>query len=454
MTSKQMRVLALLMILPFFLQAQVQFSKLSFQSALDRARTENKMVLLVLESVECVQCNEVAVQGLANASIGQSFNNSCISLQVNASYPDFALLDSLYTIANSFGLLFIDADKNLLHRYASSTTFVKMYQDQLNIALNKKEHPDLAFKQFQEDYNNGKRDFDLLYQLVAKKNAAAQEHDLLTEEMLNLAPKDSALSLSFLQFLAEQAPVYDSKVYVFMHSNNQNFNDAWYLMPLSKRASINGKMTAKSKKKAISEKNAVYAERVASLAAGTYSDRVQARRNHDYTMLDYYKGVKDTSSFLLGSVKYYDQYLMNISVDSVKRVDSIRRAELLANTVPSNITTPSGKTIFGTSIQYAPTTQYYTRELNNGAWTLYTSTHDPFYMQKALGWIKRANEFYEDPGALDTYARLLYRTGDKTEAIRWQEKAIEITKSRRMPSGSFDEILSKMKTGDTVIDKY
>jgi len=272
--------------------------------------------------------------------------------------------------------------------------------------------------------------------------------------MVTVAPNDSAASLTFLQFIAVQAPVIDSKAFQYLRKDNSNFNDAWFLMNLQKRISANNKIIFKSKNKAIKEKNISNAEMVANFSTGTHTDRTQSRKSHDKNMIDVYKGIKDTSSFLLASVKYYDQYLMTISVDSVQRLDSMRRKEMFAYSVPDRVTQANGSEVLMRSAPYAPMTQNFTNELNDGAWTIYVYTHDLFYMAKALSWAKRATEFYDSPAAIDTYARLLYRTGNKEEAMNWEEKAIQLTKIRKMPLNEFEEVISKMKAGINPIDKY
>jgi hypothetical protein len=440
--------------------AQVVFSDVSLQEAFRLAKNNDRIILLMIESPECTQCNEVAKQGFSNTELSSAINKNCITLKIKQGSKNFEQADSLYTIGSSMGLLFLDAEGNILNRYRSTTSMSATYVDQLNKALAKKDHPDNQLKELQTAYDNSSKDFTLLYKLVRKKNELELEHDQLTEEMLDLAPADSATSLTFIQFLAEQAPLFDSKVYRFMYKDNRNFNDAWFLMTSQKRVSINSRMITKSKNKAIKDKNRMYAERVATMAAGTYTDRLQARKSHDRHMIDYFKAVKDTVNFLSASVKYYDQYLMTVNVDSLKHVDSLRLRDMLAAATPVSIpaserpSTPNGTAFAKSSVQYAPIMQGYTNELNDGAWTLYTYTHEPVHMAKALAWAKRAVDFFENPAAIDTYARLLYRTGNKEDAIVMEEKAIQAVKIRRMPTGEYDELLKKMRTGTTAIDKY
>lgn len=439
------------------INAQVQFSKLGFKEALEKAKATNKMVMFAIEALNCDQCNTVAGQGFSNTLLGRSVNENCISLLYKRTDKDFPMLDSLYGIGSNFGIWFVDADGTYLHKYNGSSSYYITYMEQLEKAIKKHENPDTLFKQLQTAYNEGNRSFETLYQLVAKRNEAGQNIDLLAEEMLNLAPKDSAASIRFLQYVAALSPLVGSKTERYMRSNNQLFNEAWYQLSLQKRITINNQIISKSRAKAIKEKNELYAEQVAYFSSATNGGGIAGRKSHDRSMIEFYKAVQDTSKFLLASVKYYNEFLMSINVDSILRVDSIRRNELIANSIPGKVIRQSNPyPVMQTSIQFAPASQNYTNELNNAAWTIYRYTHDPYYTAQALSWSKRALEFFESPAAMDTHAKLLYRTGNKKEAIEWLEKAATLIREKKAPPfpANIEQTLQKMKQDTMPIDEY
>ena len=62
-----------------------------------------------------------------------------------------------------------------------------------------------------------------------------------------------------------------------------------------------------------------------------------------------------------------------------------------------------------------------------------------------MQWAKRANDFYDSPEAMDTYARLLYITGSRQEAIDWETKAIDLRKKQGYSTKEYETILESMK---------
>jgi tetratricopeptide (TPR) repeat protein len=69
--------------------------------------------------------------------------------------------------------------------------------------------------------------------------------------------------------------------------------------------------------------------------------------------------------------------------------------------------------------------RYHAGDYNGWAWTIFEKSNDKAYLEKALGWSKKALDKEPNRGEIiDTYANLLYKLGRKEEALKWQEKAV------------------------------
>ncbi len=100
----------------------------------------------------------------------------------------------------------------------------------------------------------------------------------------------------------------------------------------------------------------------------------------------------------------------------------------------------------------SPKGKYYASEFNDGALSVYLFSKDPVQLAKALSWAKRANELTESPEVMDTYGRLLYKTGNKEEAINWETKADALARTKYAIPSQYEKVVEKMKAGATVID--
>jgi len=344
---------------------------------------------------------------------------------------------------NGFGSLFVANDKSLIHSFPMTTTFAAEYKKQVDMFFDKAGES-IKIAELEKEYKSGNKSTGIIELLLLKRKSLNLETESLLDEYVTLLPEDSLKSETTLLFIAQMAPSIGTKADNLLRKNFNVFNKAWYSMPMEQRVNINNRIIYKSMKKAIEEKNESLAYRVATFARNTNDKNPQAGiKAFDMNMLNYYRETNDTINYLVRAIYYYDRYYMIVNADSVKRIDSLRQN-------PQSVTLAGGTMITKKMITYAPIGQTFTRELNNGAWSFYKMTSDPLHLKKALQWAKRANDFYDSPEAMDTYARLLYRTGSLQEAIDWETKAIDLRKKQGYNTKEYGTILESMRKKDKI----
>jgi thiol-disulfide isomerase/thioredoxin len=87
-------------------------------------------------------------------------------------------------------------------------------------------------------------------------------------------------------------------------------------------------------------------------------------------------------------------------------------------------------------------------QLNNMAWTIYENVEDPQLLIGFLAWAKRSLELDRQHHTFDTYAHLLFATGNYEEALRVQNEAIALAREQGQDDTSdyeafVEEILAK-----------
>lgn len=65
-------------------------------------------------------------------------------------------------------------------------------------------------------------------------------------------------------------------------------------------------------------------------------------------------------------------------------------------------------------------------EVNNYSWTIYLNADNPEVVKTAIGWMSKVVELDSQYMYLDTYAALLFKSGDAESALVWAEKAIAV----------------------------
>ncbi|HMK24904.1 MAG TPA: DUF255 domain-containing protein [Chitinophagaceae bacterium] len=442
---KKIIILPILLLTAISSFCQVNFETLSFDAALLRSKQTGKLIFLQFESAGCGQCNEVADKAFENKKLSELLEQTFICIKITTDHPDRVKVSSLYNKKeNSFGSMFINSDGTLLHNYSGSTTYIKAYEEHIDKALSIAGEG-MKVSEMEREYKSGNKSPGLMELLMGTKKTLNLETDSLLDEYVSLLPPDSFSSIRTLQFIASMAPLLDSKADKKLRQNNSLFNQCWYPMSLPVRVGINNRIGYKSMQKAIREKNEKYAYRVAAFSRGTFSSNITGgERAFESKMMDYYQGINDTLAYFIRSINYYDNYFMSVSVDSVKRRDSITMKMIFAK--PSS-PKPVQNGAFQQIVKYSPIVQYFNRELNRAALAFYEMTDDPLYLARAIKWSARANEFFEHYISLNTHALLLYATGKKEDALVWQDKAIQDKKKRGYDTKNLERELSDMKKG-------
>lgn len=430
----------------------------SIDDAFAAAKKQNKIVMIVVKSPQCTQCNEVAEQGLSGSVAVRTIDASAVLVKVDK-LPEF-LNDpfSLYFMPTEFfGVIYADANRNVLRVYHGSSSLYVPYLDNLDKAVKEKDSGE-SMASLVTDYYSKKGGFETSMKLITKIIATGLEpKDEVINELVHAAPPDSASSITFLQFVERAAPSIGSAAHQYTTKNNDNYNTSWYRMEGRERSAINNRSYQKSLSKAIAEKDMNAAYQLSAARQGMFrsSGPAEAMRAGQEVLLRYYRGIKDSSNYFMQAPRYYDTYFMTIGVDSVKKADSARTASLLRS-LPADLPKQAipGAIVRTQAVPVTPLAAYYGNALNEGAWSFYTQSKTPLHLAKALLWARRSVEFYEVPESMDTYARLLYATHNTAAAIEWETKAVNALKARKRNADNYDKVLTEMKRGATRIDEY
>ena len=432
--------------------SQVSFETLSFEEALEKASLEGKYVMVVLDSWECQQCDDVADKAFADKKLGEALNEKYICIRLKREQDEWARMAQQFQVPNGMASLFFASNGVLLHRYNGTASMGKKYNDEARLAV-EKEIEIININSLTTAWEQDKKDFGLLQALLLKRKDLWMSTDSLLDTYVRLLTADSVHSLTQLQFIAGLAPVLGSKADSVLRAEPDLFNQAWYRLDLPSRVRINNSIIFKTRNKAVASRDEKLARRVASFAASTNNNPVARQKSYELNMMEYYKGIRDTSVYLQHAKNYYNRFAMSISVDSILKKDSIQKQLLLEKAKGDTIRAGDKYTVKKT-VQFSPSAQFYMHELNKAAWSFYTMTKDPTLINTALAWAERANVFYKSPQSLDTYARLLYLSGRKEHAIAVQTEAIALQSKLGFPTKAFDEILVSMKAGNKKIDEY
>jgi len=445
------QLLIVLLLICLQTNAQVSFNQIRLASAIEKAAQTGKPIFAQFVSATCQQCNEVAAVALKSPQLGKTINKKFIAIEIGLDHKDRQVFIDTYNPKQQIGTFFILGNGELVHVYPRTTTAYIAYQAEADKALNKIVEGKATLAELNTAVSNDPDNVPALIKNLETRLSVGLPTDSLLEALAVLMSAEMLADKKILTSIATMAPTLFSKANKLMRQNNDLFKQVWYTLPLQQRIAINQRIIKKSMDIAIAEKDKNRASHVAAFTADTYDYAQQKQKEYQKQLLSYFIGVKDTAAYIRDAIKYYDAFYMIVPVAEIKKSDSMARdkaRDAAAEMVETDPTNP--KIIYKKkTFTFAPYAQQFANSLNEGAWLLYTSSIDTNHLAKALGWAERAMEFYGlSPELIDTYARLLYVTGNPKKAMMTQQKAIDILLDRKFDTQRFDAVLQAMKNGE------
>ncbi len=406
------------------------FSDISFEEALKRAKKSNCIVFIQLDS-KCIQCNEVAYKGLSGSDISQLFEKIiCIRIEYNS--EEYKIIAPRYRILNHLPTsLFVDKNGYFLNAVSNqSTTRSEVYVNAAQKALENEKKPPL--KDFFKNYESKNYNNKILKDYISALDKYLFITDDLVDEYVGNLTVDTLFTIDQIRTIYRMAPIIGSRAYKLYRFDHELLSLAIDSLESKERLNINRMTIRKSKDKAIEEKDLNYARKVSNFLRGTYKDYNKGYRYGNKFMLDYYREVKDTNRYISSATRYYDQYFKNLDIDSIAFAE---RTKFYKNEdIKVFYSTKSLKT--GTQI-------------NNMVWAIYEMTDDPEILGRILKWSEKTLA-YEFAPFTDTYAHVLYKIGNKEDALKWEKEAVIINKTGRFSkpdNNTFQRELEKMEKG-------
>ncbi len=401
------KILVLLTLLPLFTMAQtgMQFEhNTTWKTIQEKAKKENKYIFMDAFTTWCGPCKFMAANIFPLPEAGVFFNDKFINVKVQLDttkkdneevkswYADAHQIMKQYNVNVFPTYLFFSPDGKLVHRAVGSSdikAFIAKGADAMN--------PQKQYYTLLDQYKGGAKSPEFL------RNMAYAASDVYDKEMIEkasneyLATQTDMFTPDNLEFISKFTKSSKDKGFDFIKNNTQKFD------------AVKGAGTANTKLVGILLQEEVFPKIFGSAAAPDWT-ALQTSLLQKYpgqadeltatAKVFYYQYKKDWNAFQTVIVPYMNKYGQNV---------------------------PAG-------------------QLNEYAWTVFENCKDMTCVKEALEWSKRSFKDKEEPMFIDTYANLLYKMGNVTEAIKWQEKAIALVAEAE--KASYRETLEKMKKGE------
>lgn len=421
----------------------IKFEHGSWKEVLEKARQINKPIFLNVYKSWSVPCKKMNNEVFPLAEVGNVYNANFICYQLDAEKGEGMEIAKKYNIWLYPTYLFISGDEKSVF----NTAGVKEIKDfiALSTSASFAMNDTIPITAWEKEYIEKKNDPAFLLAYINKRSRLPLPIATLFDEYLKLIPEEERTSDAVMDVYKKVVHSLNEQSFAveyllknkakFIGKRNDSFND--YLYQTAKQTMWNN-VRSKSKN---DELLAIAVEAYDQLPKNTVG------MQKDEIYIDYYCLTRETDQYLKYTTHFCNNYLMNLSTDSIDKTDQlfVKKLEKQSNSITYS------EDIAKSMEQAISRSQHMTRDrigdkLNNFAWEIFKRVSDRDTLKSALRWSRRSLELsINNPLRLDTYANLLYKLERKEEAIAKEEEALHFATEKDIKG--FTEALLKMKAG-------
>lgn len=413
---------------------------LSWQAIQEKARRENKYIFLDCFATWCGPCKEMDKHVFSNDTVGNYMNDKFIAVKIQMDktkndaepvkkwYADATAMMKQYRIQAFPTYIFLSPDGRTVHKvqgYQGVNNFIIQAQTALQpgqVYVDKYEE----FDRLEKDYNSGIKHYESMLYMIQAAGELGNE-DLIKQlkkdyqhYLENLGVK-TLYTKEHLLFLETVALHSDSKLFTLFYQDGKK---------------IDRIVRRKNYSKYIIDK-VIYRE----ITVPFLNIKTQARL---------LRGKKDTTEA--------DWQGLHDRISAKFTKDDANRGVLLAQNTwyEQRYNFPAFYKVYldkldlygiDTTNSQSPTHHTW---VNFHCWGIFKAINERHLLSKAGKYMSLLVKHFHYMDYFDTYANLLYKTGEKKKALQWEKRAIARAKEAQLPRkvSNYTSVLSKMKADE------
>ena len=296
-------------------QAQgIEFFHGTWPEALEKAKTEEKIIFVDAFASWCGPCKKMASQTFPDPKVGDYFNANFINMKIDMEKPENAEFAEKYPVGSYPTLMFIDATGKIVMKEVGAKTVDQLIQTgQKAMGKNDKS------VDYEKKYNEGSRDPQLMFDYVRALNASGKPSLKITNEYLN-TQKDLTSEFN-LKFILEGAVDADSRVFDLLMKYQKEITKTAGDLAVATRIE---KACRNTLRKAIEFKNEALLEETKAKMKSALPEKAD---NFALTAdMDYYHATKDVKKYLKAAQAFQKSEVKNNSALLHDHVIRILRA--------------------------------------------------------------------------------------------------------------------------------
>jgi len=369
----------------------ISFSEKPWAEILSQAKSLNRMIFLDGYASWCGPCKWMAANMFTRDTIADYYNNTFICAHFDMEKGEGVQLARLYQVKAYPSLLFLSPDGELVHKRVGAPQLVADYFDMAHAALT----PGEGFVACMKKYQEGERDPKFMIKYLGRVSEAYMPvNEPLKEYFATQKPAD-LVNRDNWSIIYKYVSDMDSQEFNYLLKYQKEYGDLYTVDSVS------------SKIFSVFLQSLITVCRSSSFNEGMYNQIKEKIRASGYAGVEKVIFASDLNLYQMKS--------------DMQRFITLAMTDL---------------------------DKYYSDDyeaLNSIAWTFSQITAEKTNLEKASGWARRSIALKSTAENNNTYASLMFKLGNKAEAVRYEKTAIELARKENIPLKKFEDTLKRFE---------
>jgi thiol-disulfide isomerase/thioredoxin len=369
----------------------ILFIEKPWAEILEQAKSSNKMIFLDAYTSWCGPCKWMAANMFTNDTIAGYYNSTFICAHFDMEKGEGLQLAKIYQVQAYPTLLFINPAGEMVHKRVGAPQKIQDYLDMGKTALTPGEGFSACVKKFQE----GERDPKFIIKYMDRLQGAYMPFNEPLKQYFASQTESDLTNRANWEMIYLYLTDMDSREFNYLLKHQKDYEK------LYTRDSVNGKifsvyqqaLTTLVRSRSFTEES--YNALKQKISASGYAESEKVLFSGD---LNLYQSKSDMEKFISTAVAGIDKY-------------------------------------YGTD---------YTM-LNRVAMIFLQITSDQKNLLAAAGWAKKSISLKSTPENNDTYANLMFKSGNKEEAVKYEKVALELAAKEKLPLKTYQDNLNRFQ---------
>ena len=452
--KKSTLTILLLIIFSFGYSQGIAFEQGTWNEVLHKAEQSRKPIFVDVYTSWCKPCKIMSEKIFPTEEVGEVYNSTFICYKIDAEKGEGVQIAKQYEVKSFPTYLFLKADGSLIMKAIGSMS----QEDFIELATSVKNEigSPKSLSDWEKEYASHQSDTAFLRLYMDKRSLLGMSNTALFDEYLALLPEKQRVSKEIAEIYNKE--IYNIKINSLAFRNLQNNSSKFSKWGVVSSLFIS-RAVANSLQEAIENRDEQLLEEVVKENENLFNSKQLKlaklfgfpEQVKEELYMIYYMQTNDIEKYILNATAYCENYLMTVSLDSIKKEDkkNLQMFDLTKDALAKALD-PAEVAEMRNEEAHASRDKY-SGKLNEVAFDFFEKVTDQNSLNHALRWSKRSLDIYPNNHLyLDTYSNLLYKLGNQKEAISIQTKALKIVKKTKNEDEitKHEKILQNMKLGE------